>query len=304
LTGYAHPRYAASLKEFGTPRPLPRSGGWLLERAIDGTALRDAMGCYPLFACADWSQLHLDLEDSTDGLVSLSAVTDPFGDYTEDYLRRCFPDVVLPFKEHFVTELGAKPLPAFVSKHHRYYARKASEQVRVERCDNPAQFVDEWTTLYGALVERHALKGIKAFSRRSFAAQLDVPGIVMFRAVAADTTVGAHLWYVQNDVAYSHLAASNALGYELMAAYALYWFALEYFAEQRIGWLDVGAGAGLGGDDAGLTRFKRGWSTASRTVYFCGRIFDRQKYAEATQAKGVVAADTRYFPAYRQGEFG
>src|SRR3990172_4731763 len=76
VTGYLHPGHAASLAEFGTPRPLPHSGGWLLERTIPGSESRDAMGCYPLFACRDWSRLPMDLEDLARDLVSVSLVTD------------------------------------------------------------------------------------------------------------------------------------------------------------------------------------------------------------------------------------
>ena len=38
-------------------------------------------------------------------LESLSLVTDPFGDYTESELHACFPDLVVPFKEHYVIDL-------------------------------------------------------------------------------------------------------------------------------------------------------------------------------------------------------
>ncbi len=43
--GYLHPGYAESLAEFGTPRLLPRSEGWALEREAPGFPFRDAMGC-------------------------------------------------------------------------------------------------------------------------------------------------------------------------------------------------------------------------------------------------------------------
>ena len=55
MHGYLSQEYAAAFAEFGTARRLPRSGGWLIERPIAGTDDRDAMGCYPLFSCADWS---------------------------------------------------------------------------------------------------------------------------------------------------------------------------------------------------------------------------------------------------------
>jgi len=41
------------------------------------------MGCYPIFACMDWSQLHIDLGHIGDDLVSLALVTDPFVEYDE-----------------------------------------------------------------------------------------------------------------------------------------------------------------------------------------------------------------------------
>ena len=257
------------------------------------------MGPYPLFACRDWSRLPEDLEAIGDDLVSLALVADPFGGYDEDLLDKCF-DVVRPFKQHFVTDLGV-PRDSIVSKHHRYYARKALAEVRVEEYEEPSRVLDEWTALYADLAGRHGLKGIRAFSRESFAEQLEVPGMVVFRAVAGDETVGMHLWYVSGEVAYSHLAASSERGYGLMAAYALHWFAVEYFAG-RLASLDLGAGAGLGEESGGLSRFKKGWSTGTRTVYFCGRTFDREKYAELSHRSGVP--ETGYFPAYRSGEFG
>jgi hypothetical protein len=299
LSGYGHASYAAALAEFGTPRQLPRCGGWVLERRIPGTDARDAMGCYPLFVCQDWRALEADL-DELDGLVSVSLVSDPFGDYDEDALRRGFHDVVVQFKTHFVVDLS-RPIDDIVSPHHRYYARKALDRVSVERCDTPDDHLDEWSELYSHLIERHHLRGIKAFSRGSFAAQLRVPGVVMLRATCDGTAVGAHLWYRHGNVAQSHLAALSARGYELMASYALHWFALQNFAAD-VSWLNLGSGAGLAGDaSGGLTAFKRGWATETRPAYFCGRILDRATYDALAAARPEPAGG--YFPAYRSGEF-
>ena len=52
----------------------------------------------------------------------------------------------------------------------------------------------------------------------------------------------------------------------------------------------------------GLSRFKRGWSTGTRTAYFCGRIFDHARYSEIMSVEGGGTTD--YFPAYRKGELG
>jgi hypothetical protein len=298
-TGYAHPDYAASLSEFGTPRALPRSGGWILEREIPGFAYRDAMGCYPLFTCLDWAQLRGDLEAIEGQMVALSLVTDPFGDFALDDLHQCF-DLVRPFKEHFVADLH-QPLNQVVSKSHRYNARKALRTVCVEECLEPGQYLEEWVELYTNLVERHKITGMRAFSRASFQKQLAVPGIVMYRATAQGETVGVNLLYTQGDVAYTHLSAFSPHGYEMGAAYAVRWVAMEHLAH-KVRWLSLGASSGLNDDSSsGLHMFKKGWATGTRTVYLCGRILDRDKYQEIVSARGIC--EEGYFPLYRRGEF-
>ena len=299
MNGYGHQNYAASLMEFGTLHELSRSGGWILKREIPGFHYWDAMGCYPLFACDDWSQISYDFADISGEIVSISLVADPFGNYTAPLLQECF-DKVLTFKEHFIVDLDI-PSKDVVTKHHRYYARKSLRGLTVECVTDPVQFTEEWIGLYDNLIERHHLKGIKSFSRKAFALQLSVPGIVMFRASEGDTAVGAHLWYQQREVAYSHLLSLNPRGYDLMASYALYWSALDYFSD-KVRWLDLGGMAGLRGDSpSGLDSFKKGWSTGTKKAYFCGRIFNHDHYKEITAAKGVNT--TEYFPAYRTGEF-
>jgi hypothetical protein len=298
MAGYLDESYARALSEFGRPRRLQRCGAWILEREIPGSELKDAMGCYPLFCCEHWPALEEDMREleADGGLVSVTLVTDPFGDYTESYLRSCF-GVVAPFKSHVVVDLASEPA---LSKHHRYYARRARRAVEVEYCQNPGAQLDQWHALYRRLVHRHRLAGLKAFSRESFARQLSVPGLVMFRALAGQATVGAHLWYVQGDVAYSHLEATDEAGYELMASYALHSYALEWFGG-KVRWLDLGGGAGAS-DEASdpLARFKRGWSPEGRMAYLCGRVLHPAEYERLVTARAPAASD--YFPAYRAGE--
>ena len=122
----------------------------------------------------------------------------------------------------------------------------------------------------------------------------------MFRAVHQGVSVGMTLWYIQGEVGYYHLAAYSDVGYALRASFALFAGAIEYFAT-RLRWLNLGAGAGIhSASSDGLTRFKRGWATGTRTAYLCGRICDPARYAEVVQARGVSGAD--YFPLYRKGE--
>jgi GNAT acetyltransferase-like protein len=301
MTGYLHPAYAESLSEFGKPWFLPKSGGWILERPIPGFPYRDAMGCYPMFACQDWSQLHEDLHETARDLVSLALVTDPFGNYDASLLQRCF-DKVIAYKQHFVADLF-RPIEQSVAAHHLRNARKALQQVQVEKCEPPALFIDDWTSLYCNLTSRHGIKGISAFSRAAFETQFRVPGIIAFRAVHQEHTVGMILWYVQDNVGYYHLGAYSDSGYQLRASFALFWTAYEYFAVNDVRWVNLGAGAGVkSGREDGLARFKRGWSTGTRLAYFCGRIFSRAKYCEIVSTKPHSEA-AAYFPAYRWGEF-
>jgi Acetyltransferase (GNAT) domain len=299
-SGYLHRGYAESFSDIAIARELRHCGGWILERAIPGSDLRDGMGCYPLFACRDWRGLVMDLPTLAGHLVSLSLITDPFGNFTEDDLHRYF-DLVVPYKQHHVTDLAVASNRGPWRSHARSAAR-ARKSVQLEVCSTPLELLDDWVGLYDQLTVRHGITGIAAFSRRGFEKQLAVPGLVMFKASADDHVVGLHLWYVQGDVAYGHLGATSARGYELMASYALYSYAIEQL-RGRARWLDLGSSAGAPNDESGsgLRRFKAGWATGSRQAYLCGRIFQPEAYARLVAAKSI--GSTSYFPAYRQGEF-
>ena len=299
LTGYLHPLYAESLREFGDPLELPRSGGHLLVRRIPGTDLRDAMGPYPLFCCRDWKGLAEDLHGLRKELVSVCVVTNPFGDYDQHLLREAF-QTVIHFKDHFIADLG-QPLNSFVSSQHRYNVRKALREVAVEVCHDPLRHLEEWTEIYGHLIQRHGITGLRRFSKESFAKQLVVPGMLMFRAVRAGEPVGFNLIYLQRGVAYAHLSAESPLGYKLRASYALRFVALQHLLG-KVSWVNLGAVAGLTANlDDGLTHFKRGWASGTKPAFFCGTIFDQTAYERLANA--APRTHPGYFPAYRDGEF-
>jgi len=302
MNGYSHPTYAKSFEEFGKPINLPRCKGWILKRKIPDFPYNDAMGGYPLFSCENWSELYHDLENNVeDDIVCLSLVTDPFGEFDEKYLKRCFKDVVIPFKEHFIIELN-NPINKIVSKHHRRYSRKGFQKLKVEICNNPIVFLDQWVSLFSILTRKHNIKGIQAFSRNAFQNQLEVPGIIAFRAINKNKTVGMLLCYIQEKVAFAHLSAFSEEGYNLYTSYALHWKMIEYFSEIGLRYIDIGAGTGLvSKSDDGLNQFKKGWATNTKITYFCGRIFNESKYSKMVKVKKIEDAD--YFPAYRKGEF-
>lgn len=295
LTGYQHPAYARSLAEFGEPLELEGSGGWLLRRAVPNSTDFDAMGCYPLFSALDWARLSDDLASLSERLVSVVLVTDPFGKFSVEQLRRCF-DRVSAFKEHFVADFSE---PLTISKHHAYYARKAAAACSIEVGPPPPGFCEEWMKLYETLVRRKGLTGIKAFSRKAFEEQLSVPGITAVRAVEKGVLVGAHLWYEQEDGAYSHLAAASDRGYKIGCSYSIYAATLEYF-RSRVRYVDFGAGAGAAIQDDGLSYFKKAWSNCRRPAYLCGKVLNAPRYDALSRTLNANGSD--YFPAYRAGE--
>ena len=259
------------------------------------------MGCYPLFACRDWAALRSDLDDLGEAFVSLCAVADPFGVDDAAQLRECFPDLVWPFKQHLIVDL-TRTIRSFVSPHHRSRATKALQHLAIQQCPEPARFLEEWASLYQRLVERRGIRGIPRFSHLAFARQLDVPGLLMFRAEHGAEVVGIALWFVQGTVAYYHLSACSELGYSLGASYGLFWHSIECLQGSGPVVLDLGASPGLKDATDGLHRFKRGWATGRRPAFLCGRIFDRVRYeALAAAARRTGSA---YFPAYRDGELG
>jgi hypothetical protein len=299
MNGYRSAEYAAALMDLGRPVALPQSGGWLLERAISGTELCDAVGCYPLFRCAHWDKLGSDLEGLNGRIVSVSLVADPFGGAPAD-LTTCFPNVCRPFKEHFGIDFS-RDWRNSISRHHRRNARLAARTVAVEHRFDGRVWLNTWIDLYRQLVDRHQVTGPAQFLRQSFERQLRVPGLTLFRAVAGGETVAMSLWYLDEGVAYYHLGASDALGYQLRAMFAIFDVALGYFARVGARWAQLGGAAGWEQTtDAGLARFKAGWANERRIAWFCGRVLDPLSYERLVAGRHPLPGG--FFPGYRRPE--
>jgi len=265
-------------------------------RDIQDTVHQDAMGCYPLFTCLDWSKLADDMESLRNSLVSIYMVIDPFAEYSVAELKKSFPDIVLPFKNHYEVDLFKNPKD-FMSQHHMRNTRKAKQRVAVDVVDPKCEWLEDWVHLYKKLILKHSIAGIPAFSYNAFKKQSSVPGLTVFKATIEQQLVGMLLWYTHNSVAYYHLGAYSELGYSSYASFALFDVAIEYFASTGTRWLNLGSGAGLEKRQDGLSRFKAGWSSGTRTAYFCGRVHNRAIYDELVQSGDNKTGG--YFPAYR-----
>ena len=283
----------------GQPVRLPRSGGWLLQQAIDDTGHADLRGAYPLFCCANWNELSADLAALGDSSVAVSLVTDPFGRFDEAILHECFPDRMVRFKTHYLVDLSEPPT-SFVSKHHLRNAAKAGKKLELFEAPAPLSYLDAWLQLYSKLIERHDIQGLAAFSDDSFARQFQVSGLRVFIAKENESIVGISLWMTQGNHGYYHAAAYSERGYELRASFGLFMHAFEVLAEEGVRLLSLGGVAGLSDAEAkedGLARFKQGWSNASCDVWLCGRVLNRGTYEVLCRERNVSTLS--FFPAYR-----
>jgi hypothetical protein len=292
---YRDASYAEAFAEFGDPLQVVPWGTFVLRRAIGEGASADACGLYPLLALmpdADISAGRRVLEAA--GLVTFVGVTDPFAAPQPAVLAREF-DICYPFKQHAIIDRQIGK-PDF-SRHHRQKIRRALRSCLVERL-SLRDHVDRWMELYDELAERQGISGIQRFSRRYFERLAEMPCLGCFAARQDGVIVAMTLWLRSDQVAYFHLGASSALGYDVSASYALIAAAIEEYGDCDI--LNLGGVAGLADDNDGLSRFKRGFANSSAYAHLCGMILNRQAY-------DIMAAgynEGQYFPIYRSPDSG
>ena len=193
------------------------------------------------------------------------------------------------------------PIVEAVSKISQIDARRALKDVSVDLVTAPGINLDEWVKLYANLIKRHAIKGIRAFSRDSFAKQIAVPNTHFFRAWYNGRLVAGNLYIIQKDVAYGHLLALTDDGYRLGASHAIMWIAYQHLSK-LVRWINLGGSTGSNkGELTGLDKFKMGWTNEIRKSYFCARILDKDKYDVLTSKQTTIIPG--WFPAYRMDDF-
>jgi hypothetical protein len=290
-SGYHSAAYAASLAALGRIVPLGKTGGFVIEREIAGSAAVDLMGPYPLFSCTHWDALGEALAGLGADAVSLTLVTDPFCPLSAGQLAAIFP-LCRPLHDHYLIDLDAPPA---LSRHHQRKLRGAGA---VELRAGPAQAsdLDDWARLYEVLIARKSIEDLRKFDRESFRHQLSVPGAHLVSAWEQGEMLGADLYYPDRGRVFAHLSAYSDTGYAQSVSYPMMGHAIEYF-RGKAEFIDLGgvpAGAA-----SGLSEFKAGWTAVTRPSHLCGKVLNPARYAEL--CKGL--AETAYFPAYRQSDF-
>jgi hypothetical protein len=285
---YASVTYAEA---FGTgTMDVPEWGTAVLVQAIPDSDWKDARGCYPLAALAEDADLDAGIDRlRSAGLVSVALVPDPLSGPSPEALAAAF-EICRPFKTHYLFDRSA---PARVSATHRRWVRSALKQCRVDRIDL-RDALPKWEALYAGLVEQRRISGIQRFSHSYFAALADMPELIAFAAFKDDRMLAMTLWVEHGGVAYYHLGASTAEGYDGKAMYGIFATAFDSLGQASI--FHFGGGAGARADEGGgLARFKRGFANREIPAYFCGARLRPDRYA-------ILAGEqpsTDFFPAYR-----
>lgn len=292
--GYCGMAYAHSLLHVGDPIALMHSRGCALLRSIEGTSYSDAVGPYPFYVCDDWSRLAIDITALARTAISFTIVTDPFADVSQQLLVDTFQDLHQPYKQHYITQLGNFS----ACGHHRRNIKAGLRHTTVELKEQAIDWLPDWIRLYDHLIRRHAIEGVTRFSSESFTRQLQLPGMLVARAITNDGVVGMTLWAIHGDRAYYHLGAYDEHGYRARASYAMFSRVFEFLHTQGVREVGLGAGAGIQNSSAGLERFKQGWSTDVKPVFLCGKILDVDAYHTVCQNRGQPI-NRKFFPAYR-----
>src|SRR5439155_2664483 len=185
----------------------------------------------------------------------------------------------LPFKTHYLADLDVN-FEHYLRRNHRRKASRSLSLLTVEKPEDASAYAAEWAELYGHLIARHAITGIPAFSPKALGDQLAVPGCHYFRAMHENSAVAALVCYLDRGVAYYHLSSATPLGRQLMAQYALFWAAIEYF-RGRARWFELGVVAESPERlDNGLAYFESGWATATCQAFFCAKVLNWEAYDE------------------------
>ena len=289
---YATLQYANTLAHVGRPLFVPEWQGHVIVRDWKhGTS--DALGTYPITVIAPGSDVPAGVERlRAAGLVSVALVLDGFATPDNGELRRAF-SVVRPFKTHYLVDATRSAYQP--TRHHRYEIDRAEKQGVAVKSVALADILDDWTALYSELVARHGITGLQQFPRESFATLARCEGLSAVAAFLNDEIVSCHLWFQFGEFVWSHLAATNARGYQSGAAYAVYDHSIRLYAHHLV---NLGGAAGTydTGND-GLARFKAGFSNRQEASYLCGAVLDQSTYDRLCAERGDYAGT--YFPAYR-----
>ena len=195
------------------------------------------VGATPCFSASDWGRISSDLRLLENRIVSLTLVTDPFGDFTRESLEEIFHRV-RHYKNHLISDLFQSP-DTFVSRHHLREWRLAKRVVEVETCERPVDQLDDFEAFYSDLITRHGIKGNSGVFSRRVRDSIFAPGGGAVSGATRGSGCRRTLVVRAGRRGIQSPAASSEQGYRSRAGFALYGHALRWFAN-RVRYLDLG----------------------------------------------------------------
>lgn len=290
---YATHQFAKTLSHIGEPLYVRSWDTYVLARRCAGQFM-DAMGGYPRAVLAPHADLSAGVSElRTRGMVSVTLALDCLSGPSPTMLGTAFQRV-RAFKTHYVVD--THQLQYEPSRHHRQEIRRAERRGVDVQVLHPLKVFDQWAVLYEELIARHRIPESSRYSESDLLKLAACPGLVAVAAFIQGQLVSCHLWVEHDGCAWSHLAASNDVGYASGAAYAIYDRSIRHFSNRII---DLGSTAGM--NDAptdGLAKFKSGFANKTAVSYLVGSILDERAYTALCEQTGAPS-NGEYFPAYR-----
>lgn len=186
-------------------------------------------------------------------------------------------------------------------KETRYEIGRARRAGLTTHVDSVGTHLDDLARLYERTMQRNEADERYRFSRDYFEhlwAALDGRGHLLVAHLDDDDVVGVLLFVVDGELGHAHLTGVSDEHLRLSPLNAM----LDATADAA---RDLGArvlhlGAGRGGREDSLYRFKRRIGDVERAFEIGRWVLDGRRYAELSRAAGVgPAAAAAFFPAYR-----
>lgn len=264
-----------------------------VRRGISGTRAWDLASPYPFLPYRPTWVLREGIElFRRSGAVSAVVVTDPLHPFPTDVYQTA--TLTRMYKRHHIVERRSGYRP---SEHHRSELRKAARRgVDVDRRSLSA-YLDLWTRLYSGFIADRAPDGaLHRFARR-YHEIVARAGADLWTCWVGGEIACAAVWLRVDNVAYYHLAASNAMGRSVSAGYVAVDAAVRALLAEDVDVVLLGSGLARVDEPAcGLERFKAGFATGCTTNMLLGFVLRPEVYVSLCRS---ARSPNDYFPGYR-----
>lgn len=293
MSGFGALGFAESL---GTVVRLDNTQGMALNRSIGVSGYHDLINPYPVFICSDFSNIRSDFAQlKQTKAVCLTLRTDVFDENIVLKTEGTW-DWFKPFKTHYITNFR-EPWRQTAARNAIRYEKRARDIYAFSRVENPASYATELSRLNKVILDRTQIGKTTALSVNTLQIQMSQNGVRLFKAENCDGVQGLALFMITDQKAYAYLLGATNEARSDHVIYGLYGYALDSL-KSEVEVVDFGGNPGWSDDPAdNVVQFKKLWTNQIATSFICGKIFDRNVYAQLC-AKNR-SSRSKFFPSYR-----